>query len=81
MGLRNGSGTDLKRLVYTVVGVLIIVPLVAIGCAEKGPTGLTPEEGKEIVSSCVTCHTDKDLLKEVATPEPEEKSEATSGEG
>ncbi|GAG15749.1 unnamed protein product, partial [marine sediment metagenome] len=44
--------------------------------------GLTPGDKTEVLSSCVTCHTDKDTLKEVAAPEPVgEKSEATSGEG
>ena len=70
----------MKRLAMVIVVTLVILVLVifaVIGCAEK-EAGLTPE----VVSSCVACHTDKDLLKEVATPEPaEEKSEATSGEG
>jgi len=70
----------MKRLVLAVVAILVLVALVAAGCAEKEPA-VTPEEGEEIVSSCVGCHTDKDLLKEVATPEEKEESEATSGEG
>ena len=71
----------MKRLALTVIALLVIVTLAAAGCAEKEPA-VTPEEGKETVSSCVTCHTDKDILKEVASPEPEEAtSEATSGEG
>ena len=72
----------MKRLVFTVVGVLILVLLVAVGCAGKEAVSPLPGVGQEVVSSCVTCHMDKDLLKEVATSEPEEeKSEATSGEG
>ena len=67
----------MKRLVLVVILILVLVALAAVGCAEKEPS-----DQQEIVSSCVTCHTDKDILKEVATPEPEEaKSEATSGEG
>jgi len=71
----------MKRLVLAVTILLVLVVLAAAGCAEKEP-GLTQEDGKEVASSCVTCHTDKDILKEAAATEPEgEKSEATSGEG
>jgi len=70
----------MKRLVTVIVVTLVILVSVifaVIGCAEKEAVP-TPE----VVSSCVTCHTDEDLLKEVASVEPaEEKSEATSGEG
>ncbi|MBA7686854.1 hypothetical protein ES703_95313 [subsurface metagenome] len=70
----------MKRLVVAVVVILIVLIIGGARCAEKEPA-VTPEEGEEIVSSCVSCHSDKDLLKEVAAPEVEEKSEATSGEG
>ena len=66
----------MKKLVFIVVGALFLALLTAAGCAP--PSG--PAPGEE-VSTCVTCHSDKDLLKEVATPEEEEKSEETSGEG
>lgn len=67
----------MKRLVIATIAIVILLMFLAYGCAEKE----TVTE-KEVVSSCVACHTDKDTLKEVATPEPEEaKSEATSGEG
>jgi len=73
---------QMKRIIFLAIGVLILVSLVAAGCAKQEPTGLTLGEGEEVVSSCVTCHSDKATLKEVATQEPEvEKSEATSGEG
>ena len=71
----------MKRLVLTIVGVLIFISLLAIGCAEKEPVSPLPKEGQEIVSTCVTCHTDKGILQEVATTEEEAKSEVTSGEG
>ena len=72
----------MKRLAFTIVGVLVLILLAAVGCAEQEPADLTPAEGEEVVSSCVSCHTDKDTLKEVASPEAEEvHSEATSGEG
>jgi len=71
----------MKRLVLVVAVTIVLVALAAAGCAQK-EAAVTPPEGEEVVSSCVSCHSDKDLLKEVASPEPEEeKSEATSGEG
>ena len=76
--LLNGVA-DMKKLVSIVVPILVLVGLVA-GCAEKEPA-VAPEEGAEVASSCVSCHSDKDLLEELATPEEEEESETTSGEG
>ena len=70
----------MKRLFLAVIVILILVTIGATGCADK-ESGLTPEDGEALVSSCVACHTDKDLLKEVATPEEKEESEVTSGEG
>jgi len=66
---------------FALVAALVMVMLIAGGCAQK-EAAVTAPEGEEIVSSCVSCHSDQGLLKEVASPEPEEeKSEATSGEG
>jgi hypothetical protein len=70
----------MKRLVFVVVVILVLVTLGAAGCAEEEPT-VTSEEGVEVLSSCVSCHSDEDLLKEVATPEEKETSEETTGEG
>ncbi len=71
----------MKRLVLVVAVTIVLVALAAAGCAQK-EAAVTPPEGKEVVSSCVSCHSDKGLLKEAASPQPkEEKSEATSGEG
>jgi hypothetical protein len=70
----------MKRLVLIAGITLVLVVLAAAGCAEQEPS-ITPEEGEVVVSSCVSCHTDKDTLKEVATPEEKAESEATSGEG
>ena len=68
----------MKRLVLVAIVILMLGTLTIAGCAEKE----TQPASEEVVSSCVTCHTDKDTLKEVAAPEPEEaKSEATTGEG
>jgi hypothetical protein len=65
----------MKRLVFLVSGLLLVIPILAFGCTREVP----PET--EIVSSCVSCHTDKDLLKQTAAPVKEVASEATSGEG
>ena len=67
----------MKRLVFAVGGIVLLTALVAAGC---GVTLFRPAPGV-VVSSCVTCHSDKDLLKQTAAPLEEEKSEATSGEG
>jgi len=66
----------MKRLVLAVFGLVLLAAFVAAGCSV--PPGPTP--GEE-VSSCVLCHTDKDLLKQTASVVEEVVSEATSGEG
>lgn len=72
----------MKKLVIVLVAILVIVVSTAIGCTNTNLIGISPGAGQEVVSSCVSCHTDKALLKEVASLEHvEEVSEATSGEG
>jgi len=71
----------MKRLVMAVTIILVVITLAAIGCTNKTLVSPSQEAGQEIVSTCITCHTDKDTLKEVATQEEEVHSEATSGEG
>ena len=72
----------MKRLVTAVSVILLLIALVAIGCTNKELIGPSPGTEPEIVNTCVACHTDKDTLKEVASPELEgAKSEATTGEG
>jgi len=71
----------MKRLLFAVTGVLIIVPLVVVGCIERESVGPALDDGEVMTGSCVTCHTDKDLLEQTATQLEEEKSEETSGEG
>ena len=66
----------MNRLVLAVTTILLLVALAAAGCA----TPSEPAPGEE-VSTCVGCHTDKDILKQTASVVEEEKSEATSGEG
>ena len=69
----------MKRLVLLATGFLLLIALLAVGC---GKASVTPPPGEEAVSSCVKCHSDKELLKEVATvPEVEEEPEEASGEG
>jgi len=72
----------MKKLVVVLTVILVLVVFPTIGCTNTDMIGLSPDTGQEVVSSCVSCHTDKALLKEVASPEPEqEESEATTGEG
>ncbi|MFC1949361.1 hypothetical protein ACFLW0_04235 [Chloroflexota bacterium] len=66
----------MNRLAFAVIGVFTLASLVVAGCAE--PSG--PAPGEE-VSTCVICHTDKDLLKQTASVEEVAVSEETSGEG
>ena len=78
--LRGKSGL-VKRLAIVAIGMVITISLVAAGCAETEPAaGIVLEDGT-VVSSCVGCHTDKNLLKEVASVSEESVSEETSGEG
>lgn len=72
----------MKRLVTALAIIFVAVVFVAIGCTNTNLIGPSPGEGQGVVSSCVFCHTDKTLLKEVASLEPlEEASETSSGEG
>lgn len=67
----------MKRLAL-LVAVLLVTPMLVASCTPGAPS---PPHETESVSSCVTCHTDKDMLKQTATVVQEEQSEATSGEG
>ncbi len=66
----------MKSLTYAVIGLTLLVVPVLASCA--APVSTTP--GEE-TSSCVLCHTDKEMLKQTVTVVEEVKSEATSGEG
>ncbi len=69
----------MKKLVIANAIIFVLIALVTIGCSNKGLIG--PETGDEVVSGCVTCHTDKALLKELAVDVEEATSEETTGEG
>ena len=70
----------MKKLGLAITALLLLLMLAAFGC--NGQETTAPEDSQPVVSTCVTCHTDKDTLKEVASPAVEEaKSEATEGEG
>jgi len=71
----------MKKLVMAFTVILMLLALAVIGCTNKELVGPSPEAEQEVVSTCVTCHTDKDVLKELATTEEVAKSEATTGEG
>ena len=72
----------MKKLMSAVILILVMSALAVAGCAEKESVNPLPEEEKKVVSSCVACHTDKDMLKELVPPElEEEKPEVTSGCG
>lgn len=71
----------MKKLIPALTGILLLIILASAGC--NGQETAVPEtESPLAVSTCVTCHTDKEILKEVASPVVEEaKSEETVGEG
>jgi hypothetical protein len=71
----------LKKLILAVLVIVILIILVVVGCTNKGLVGPAPGTGVEVSSSCVTCHTDKTILKELAVTEEEAVSEETTGEG
>ncbi len=71
----------MKKLVIAVPVIIVLIALVTIGCTNKGLIGPTPGAGDEAVSNCVTCHTDKVLLQELAVTEEEATSAETTGEG
>jgi len=70
----------MKKIISAVTLVIVLVSLLVIGCGEEEPSGMVLEDGT-VVSSCEGCHTDKDLLKELAEEPEAEASEETSGEG
>jgi nitrate/TMAO reductase-like tetraheme cytochrome c subunit len=71
---------SIKRIIPAFIVLLAMVLFAVAGCAKSEPAGVVLEDGT-VVSSCVSCHTDKDLLKEVATVEEAATSEETTGEG
>ena len=68
----------MKRLFLLAIGFLFLITFAASGCIDDV---VSPSPGVEVVSACVTCHTDKEVLQELAVEEEEEESEATTGEG
>ena len=69
----------MNRLMLPIVVILFLIAIAAVGCDGDATT---PPVSKELVSSCVACHSDIELLEETAAPQPEEEEpEEASGEG
>ena len=67
----------MKRLII-VLGFIAAAALLVTGCTgDFSEPNLNPE----VNDSCVTCHTDKDMLIAVATVPEETGPEEESGEG
>jgi hypothetical protein len=66
----------MKGILFSIISLVLLATLVLAGCAAPLP----PPAGEE-VSTCVLCHTDKDLLQETVSVVEEVVSEETSGEG
>ncbi|MFC1942436.1 hypothetical protein ACFLWU_04375 [Chloroflexota bacterium] len=76
--------TKMKWLVLLVGGLLLVILILAAGCTRQVPPPQTedpPPQTTEVVSTCISCHTDKGLLKQTVAPVTAQKSEASSGEG
>ena len=72
----------MSRLVVVVISViLVLMAMSSTGCTNAALSGTSAELGQGTVSGCINCHTDKDMLKAMASHEEEAVSEATSGEG
>jgi hypothetical protein len=65
----------MKKIVYLLIALLILVIIGITGCNH------TPVPPGEETSSCVICHSDKEMLQQTATVEEQHASEETSGEG
>jgi len=70
----------MKRVFLIVGGLLIITVLITSSCATT-QMSVGPSVPGQFISSCITCHSDSDLLKAVAEEPEKEVSEVTSGEG
>lgn len=68
----------MRKLSFIVL-ILMLLGILLISCTEKYPVVNDGQLAKVTGSSCVDCHTDKDLLKQVATPLPPDTG--SSGEG
>ena len=71
----------MKRLVTVITITVVLVTLAATGCTNKELVTTSLEAGEAAINTCVTCHTDKETLKELATVEEIVESESTTGEG
>ena len=65
----------MQRAIYSLFLVLICVFIVST-CTEKYPSEAEKSRFLKKESSCVSCHTDADLLKEVAEPLPPPSGES-----
>ena len=71
----------MKKMVVAVVVLLIMLASTIAGCTNSEMVGPPPKAEGEVVGTCVTCHTDKATLKELAVEPEEVTSEETTGEG
>ena len=72
----------MKRLLAALAIIFVIVIFTIAGCTNTGMIGPSPGDDSGVTNSCLTCHSNKTALQEVASPETgEQVSEETSGEG
>lgn len=67
----------MKRVLLSASGIFLLALIIVLtaGCVE------TPPPPGEETSTCVECHSDKEMLKQTATVVEEVTSEETTGEG
>lgn len=71
----------MRKTILIIPAILILILLILSGCSAEESVETSNGE-QAAVDSCVSCHTDKELLIELAQLTPVEvKSEETSGEG
>ncbi|MDY6892281.1 MAG: hypothetical protein SVO26_00995 [Chloroflexota bacterium] len=69
----------MKRLTVPIIAILFLVAITAASC--DGDATIPPT-GEELVSSCIDCHSDIEVLAIMAEPQQEqEEPEEASGEG
>ena len=70
----------MKRVLLIVGGLLVITILIINSCTTTHMS-IGPSKPGQFISTCVTCHSDSELLQAVAEEPEKEVSEVTSGEG
>jgi len=69
----------MRKLSFIVL-ILLLLGMLLLSCTDKYPVVNDGDLAQTSGSGCVDCHTDKELLKQVAAPLPPDTG-GSSGEG